>query len=71
LKENTLGKVISGSVNKGVKAYLEDGESIEHYPIGALITIKGQEHKYLALIVDAGITSSEDVIGNLMGSNIP
>ena len=71
MKENTLGKVISGSVNKGVKAYLEDGESIEHYPIGALITIKGQEHKYLALIVDAGITSSEDVIGNLMGSNIP
>lgn len=71
MKENTLGKVIGGSVNKGVKAYLEDSESIEHYPIGALITIKGQEHKYLALIVDAGITSSEDVIGNLMGSNIP
>mgnify|MGYP000150217799 CR=1 FL=1 len=54
-----LGKVISGSVDSGVKIFLENTENIEDFPVGSLITILGKQHKYLGIITDAGISSHE------------
>ncbi|MEM2987392.1 MAG: hypothetical protein QXV60_04770, partial [Nitrososphaerota archaeon] len=53
-----LGRIIRGSINGGIIAYLKNEESIENYPLGSLITIYGDYHKYLALITDVGIESS-------------
>ena len=54
-----LGKVVSGSLNKGIKVVLHADESIESYPIGSLITIRGENYTYLGIITDAGITSDD------------
>ncbi len=54
-----LGKVISGSIDKGVKIILEDTEDIERYPIGSLVSISGTTHNYLGIITDAGISTFE------------
>jgi len=66
----SLGKIVGGSVNKGLIALLNRGENIEDYPIGALVTIHGSKHTYLGIITDAGIDSSDDVVGGLSVSRI-
>ncbi len=53
-----LGRIIRGSISGGIIAYLKNEESIENYPLGSLIAIHGESHKYLALITDIGIESS-------------
>ena len=60
MHENTkeLGRIIRGSISGGIIAYLKNEESIENYPLGSLIAIHGESHKYLALITDIGIESS-------------
>jgi DNA helicase HerA-like ATPase len=53
-----LGRIIRGSISGGIIAYLKNEESIENYPLGSLVAIHGESHKYLALITDVGIESS-------------
>ncbi len=66
----SLGRIVSGSINKGLIALLNKGENIEDYPVGALITIHGSKHSYLGIITDAGIESSDDIVGSISGSGI-
>jgi DNA helicase HerA-like ATPase len=60
MQENAieLGRIIRGSISGGIIAYLKNEESIENYPLGSLVAIHGESHKYLALITDVGIESS-------------
>ncbi len=70
MNEN-LGRVIEGSLTKGIKAYLEHTEDIEEYPLGAVIEILGRSSKFLGLITDVGLHSSERVTLDLMRPAIP
>ncbi len=65
-----IGKVISGSVNKGVRAVLSNEENIELYPVGSLIAIKGVTKTYLGLITDAGIDSESNLVNKLTNLSI-
>lgn len=62
-----LGRVVSGSLRDGVKIILESSENIEDYPVGSIITIKGNQKKYLALISDVGVRGEGTPIQILSG----
>jgi len=62
-----LGKVVSGSLKDGVKIILESSEDIEDYPVGGLITIRGNQKEYLALVSDVGVKGDSAPITALSG----
>ncbi|MHA1617377.1 MAG: ATP-binding protein [Candidatus Njordarchaeales archaeon] len=64
-----LGKVVSGSVDSGVKIILENSENIENYPLGSLVTINGINHKYLGIITDAGLSSTDKTAYEIINPN--
>ncbi|MCR8473663.1 MAG: ATP-binding protein [Crenarchaeota archaeon] len=64
-----LGKVIEGSLSRGLKVLVRD-ENIENYPVGALVVIKGTKHHYLGVITDIGIESAGETVKSFYGSRI-
>lgn len=70
-KENKIfGRVSEGSVETGITIVLNDNESIEDYPVGALIKIKSKKYEYLAMINDAIIRTQQRSDALLMSSKI-
>jgi len=62
---SVLGRVVSGSLREGVRIALSGGESIEDYPVGGLIVIRGSRYKYLAMLSNAGVSGEAAPIAQL------
>jgi len=68
---DVLGRIIEGSLSKGLKAYLEHTEDIEDYPIGSLILVSGRASTFLSIITDVGLHTGEKIALELMRPSIP
>ena len=66
-----LGRVVSGSLNSGVRVLIEGGEIIEDYPSGSIVVIRGRKHRYLAMIIDSGLDPNKSYVEGLMNSDVP
>ncbi len=56
-----IGKIISGSIDEGVRILLYPETVIEDYPVGSLIIIEGKKYLYLGLITNSGLTASQSI----------
>ncbi len=69
--KKSLGKVVSGSINSGIKVIIERDEIIEDFPLGAIVSVLGKKYRYLAMITDTGLESQSDFVGSMIVSRIP
>jgi hypothetical protein len=65
-----IGYVVSGSIKEGVKILLSPKESIEDYPLGSLLSIKGDKYEYLVMINNIGVKGSEALITDLFRDKV-
>lgn len=66
----TLGKVIGGGLNEGLRVLISNHENIEDFPVGSLTMIRGSKHRYLGIITDTSIQSAENTVRDIYGSRI-
>ncbi len=54
-KEERLGIVISGSLNKGVEIRLDSAASVEDMMVGRYVAIEGQKQRFFGMITDISL----------------
>ncbi|MCL2140777.1 MAG: ATP-binding protein [Dehalococcoidia bacterium] len=59
-----LGIVVSGSLNEGVAIRLDINSSIENIVVGQYVTIEGQKLRFLGMITDVKLDSSDQRIAS-------
>ena len=57
-----VGIVVSGSISEGIKVRLDDGVSIEDIKIGTFVSIQGQRNRFLGVITEIELESTDDGI---------
>ena len=57
-----LGMVVSGSLSEGINVRLDDGVSIEDIKIGTFVSIQGQRNRFLGVITEIELESTDDGI---------
>lgn len=65
-----IGKVISGSIEGGVKIILYPKTVIEDYAIGSLIIIEGSKYMYLGLITNSGLSVNQPMSRYIMNEDV-
>jgi DNA helicase HerA-like ATPase len=60
-KNQKLGIVVAGSLNKGVEVRLEGTASVEDMAVGRYVTIEGQKRRFFGMITDVtlGVTDEQ------------
>ncbi len=66
-----FGKIVGGGLTGGLRGIICMGENIEDYPVGAMVSIVGRTHRYLAMITDVRIESTDATVGSIMSARIP
>ncbi len=56
-EKKAKGRFLQGSIDSGLEVILNDEESIEDYPVGALVKIESEKNEFLGLITNVKIES--------------
>ena len=57
-----LGTVVAGSLSDGIQVRLDDGVSVEDMKVGTFISIQGQRHRFLGVLTEIELESTDDGI---------
>ena len=57
-----LGTVVAGSLSDGIQVRLDDGVSVEDMKVGTFISIQGQRHRFLGVLTEIELESTDDSI---------
>ena len=57
-----LGTVVAGSLSDGIQVRLDDGVSVEDMKIGTFVSIQGQRHRFLGVLTEIELESTDDGI---------
>ena len=57
-----LGTVVAGSLSDGIQVRLDDGVSVEDMKVGTFVSIQGQRHRFLGVLTEIELESTDDGI---------
>src|SRR5947208_13742990 len=52
-----FGRLVRGSLSRGLEVRLDDGQSVESLRAGQFVVLHGQEHQFFGMITDLGLGS--------------
>ena len=55
-----FGRLVRGSLSRGLEVRLDDGQSIESLRAGQFVVLRGQQHDFFGMITDLGLGSVSD-----------
>src|SRR5512146_624327 len=58
----SLGRIVSGSLSKGIEARLDAGTSVEDMAVGRYVVVEGEKRKFFGMITDVKLGAASDQI---------
>lgn len=59
-ERSPFGRVVRGSLSRGLEVHLDEGQSIEALRAGQFAVLQGREHEFFGMITDLGLASVND-----------